>query len=217
MNTIDINNSIPADDQPINGATILHENRYLSSWVTPKSLELQEKYRELTKGLFDQRDKIIAVWTFVRDIPYTPFVKTKVTVDGRSFVQNDAWLDPGWSLQAGKLNCMNKSTLLASLLRQELSTEEVSVCLNNVNVDGVDGHAVVYLRLGDDYVLETTNLGIKSPFLRTRDADIYDAVLFFNDEKTRYVPGKKLREPLSLCCLRWLEGYINERLCTEYV
>lgn len=211
--------AIKCDDQPINGATIMGESRFLTSWITPDSLEIQEKYRELTQNISGQRDKIIAVWQYVKNIPYTQFVSAKVNIGGRVFSQHDAWLDPAQALRAGvRLNCMNKSILLASLLRQDLSADKAFVCLNNVNVDGWDGHAVVYLRMGDDYLLETTNPSIKSPFLRAADMDIYEAVIFFNDQRTLYVPDTSLREPLTYChCIKWLEDYINERLCDAYI
>jgi len=212
-----IQSSISCDDQPIDGATIMGESRFLTSWITPESLEIQEKYKELTKNISGQRDRIIAVWQYVKNIPYTPFVSAKVNIGGRVFSQNDAWLDAGQTLQARKLNCMNKSILLISLLRQELSADTAFMCLNNVKTNGIGGHAVGYLRLDDDYILETTNPGIKSPFLKAEDMDIYEAVVFVNDKETRYIPSTQLREPLGTCCVRWLEDYINEKLCTEYV
>lgn len=217
MNTID--SSIPCDDQPINGATLVGENRFLSSFITPGSLEIQEKYKALTEDTSDQRDRIVSVWRYVKDIPYTQSVNAKVNIGGRVFSRYDVWLDPAQALKAGvKLNCMNKSTLLVSLLRQELSADKVSVCLNNVTIDGIGGHAVGYVRLEDgDYIFETTNPSIKSPFLRAEDADIYEAVMFVNDKETRYIPSTQLREPLGCCCVSWLEEYINEKLCTSYV
>jgi len=193
------------------------ENRYLSSWVTPDNLEIQEYYKRLTKGLQTDKEKIVAVWKYVKDIPYTSYIKTKTIVGGRVFTQGDTWLEPAQCLYAPKLNCMNKSILLASLLRQELSENHVSVCLNNVSVDGIDGHAVVYLRMGNDYLLETTNPGIKSPFLKACDMDIYEGVIWFNDKSISYVPDVQLREPMGTCCVKWLESYVNGKLCTEYI
>lgn len=209
--------AIKCDDQPINGATIMGEDRFLTSWIDPDSLEIQEKYKELTKNISGQEDKIIAIWQYVKSIPYTQFVSAKVNIGGRVFSQNDSWLDAGQTLQARKLNCMNKSILLVSLLRQELSADTAFICLNNVKTNGIGGHAVGYLRLGGDYILETTNPGIKSPFLRAEDADIYEAVVFVNDKSISYIPGVSLKEPLGFCCISWLEGYINERLCNAYI
>jgi len=212
-----IDSSIPCDDQPVNQATLIGENRYLTSWITPNNLEIQQMYKELTQGIADQRERIITLWNFVKDIPYTKFVKSRIQIDGKRFYQNDTWLDPAQALIAGRLNCFNKSALLTSLLRQELSPDQVFVCLTNVNVDGIDGHAVSYIRFEDDYILETTNPGIKNPFMPASAADIYGAVAWFNDKQVSYVPGTRLREPLGLCCIGWLEQYINERLCTEYI
>jgi len=208
--------STPCDDQPIDAASLMGENRFLTSWITPDNLEIQEKYDELTQGLQTQEQRITALWQYVKDIPYTRFVSSRVNVGGRSFARQDTWLDPAQCLLAPKLNCFNKSVLLASLLRQDLSENQVYVCLNNVQVDGVDGHAVTYLKLGEDYLLETTNPNIASPFLKARVMDAYEAVMWFTDSKVSYVPGISLRE-IGLCCVAWLEQYINEKLCTEYV
>lgn len=212
-----IESSLPCDDQPVNQATLMGENRYLTSWITPDNLEIQETYKKLTHNIAEQKERVTALWKFVKDIPYTQFIKSRIQIDGRSFTQTDTWLDPAQTLAAGKLNCFNKSVLLTSLLRQELGPEQAFVCLNNVNVDGVDGHAVSYIKLDDDYILETTNPGIKSPFLSAAAGDIYGAVIWFNDKGVSYIPGAQLREPLGLCCVAWLEEYINARLCTEYI
>jgi len=216
-----INFAVTVEDQPINGATLLGETKFLTSWVSQDSQEIQEKYRQLTKGIPDQRQRIAALWEYVKRIPYTQFVRMKISIDGRTFEQPDTWLEPSQAViyvsNGGKLNCFNKSTLLASLLLQELPPKNVWVCLNNVNVDGIDGHAVTYLRLDDDYILETTNPGIKSPFMLATAADAYEAVVWFNDERVLCIPSSQLRQPLGSCCIPWLESYINERLCTDYI
>jgi len=214
-----IDSALPCDDQPIGdpyAATLFHESRYLTSWVTPDSLEIQWKYSELTHGIAEQRDRIAALWNYVKAIPYTQSVTTTVSVDSKTFVQKDAWLDPAQAIKVGHLNCFNKSVLLASLLRQEFSPQQVYVWLGNVQANGVDGHATAYLKLDDHYVLETTNPHVKSPFLKARDMDIYETVIFMNDKSVRYVPDTKLREPLGVCCVRWLEQYLNDKLCSEY-
>jgi len=212
-----ITGAIPCDDQPINGATLMGENRFLTSWITPNSLEIKEKYRELTTNIISQRDRITALWSYVKDIPYIQFVPTSTRVAGKVYQQNDTWLDPAQAIKAKRLNCFNKSVLLSSLLRQELPPEQVYVCLNNVEYDGIDGHAVSYLQLDEHYLLETTNPGIKSPFLLARDMDIYNAVLFFNDKGVYNVPDIALREPLGFCCLPFLCDYVNAKLCDSYV
>lgn len=176
-----------------------------------------EKYRQLTEGIPTQKERISVLWNFVKNIRYTRFVKTRISVDGITFVQPDTWLEPAQALLVGKLNCFNKSTLLASLLRQELPAEQVWVCLNNVNVDGIDGHAVTYLRLGDDYILETTNMALKSPFMPVSSGDIYEGVVWFNDKDVFCIPSAQLRQPMGACCIRWLQDYVNERLCDAFI
>ncbi|MEE9316278.1 MAG: hypothetical protein V3U97_04120, partial [bacterium] len=159
-----ISEAIATDDQPINAPTLMGESRFLTSWIDPSNLEIQETYKQLTEGITDQRKRIIAVWEFVKDIPYTPYVSALVKVDGMTFAQKDVWLSAGQTLQVSKLNCMNKSVHLTSLLRQELPAESVWICLNNVQVNShSDGHAVGYIRLEDDYIFETTNPDIRSP------------------------------------------------------
>ena len=214
---VGIENSIPVDDQPINAATLLGESRYLTSWVTPDNLEIQSKYNELTKGLLTQRDKIIACWDYVKSLRYRQFIQAKVKIDGRTFVQKDTWLNPAQVIQAPAANCANRSFLLASLLRQELSPQELYICLGNLNYDHQDGHAWVYAKLDNDYLLETTSPTIKTPFIDARSADIYESVIFFNDSGVWHIPGAGLREPLSDCyCIRWLEDYLDTKACDFY-
>jgi len=213
-----ISDSLKCDDQPIDAPTMMGESRFLTSWVDPSNLEIQETYKQLTEGITDQRERIVAVWEFVKDIPYTPYVSALVKVGRMTFAQKDVWLSAGQTLQVNKLNCMNKSVLLTSLLRQELPAESVWICLNNVQINShSDGHAVGYIRLEDDYIFETTNPSIRSPFMRASDADIYEAAIFVNDKATSYIPGVSLEVPFRACCIRWLGDYVNDHLCDSYI
>ena len=208
--------ALECDDQPIN-AGLMHENRFLTSWITPDSLEVQEVYRQLTEGIGSEKERIFALWQYVKNIPYVAFVSSRVQIDGKFIKQEDVWLDPAQSLSMGcRLNCFNKSVLLASLLTYGMPNSKIWTCLNNVTYDGIGGHAVVYLEEGD-YILETTNPKIANPFMRASDVDMYEAVIFFNNTEVRTVPGVSLTEPLGLCCLRWLESYVNHHLCEDYV
>jgi len=206
-------NARATDDQPIN-ASMLGEDRFITSWVTPESLAIKQAHKAITNGIDDYRQRIEALWRFVRDIPYVQFVSSRVSIGGRTIRQDDVWLDPAQALVAGQLNCFNKSALLASLIKQE--TENVYVCLNNVTYDGVGGHAIVYLPEGD-FVMETTNPHIIHPWERASDIDIYEPVIFFNDKEVRAVPGVDLEQPLGYCCVRWLEEYTNAHLCDSYI
>ncbi|MBA7710841.1 hypothetical protein ES703_119789 [subsurface metagenome] len=152
-----------------------------------------------------------------KQIRYRQFITSRVSVDGRTFVQKDAWLDPAQVIQAGVANCMNRSVLLCSLLRQTLPPEQVYTVLGNVNGDG---HAWVLVRLDQDYILETTSPRLPSCFISADSTEIYDPVIFFNDNDkgVRYFPEKRIHEPFSDCfCVRWLEDYLQKRECVAYI
>ena len=44
------------DDQPI-AATFFGEGKWLTSFITPDALEIQELYKELTQGLSGEMDR----------------------------------------------------------------------------------------------------------------------------------------------------------------
>jgi len=209
-----IDYSQPSDNQPIS-ASILKERRLLTSWITPDSLEIQNKYDQITSGLSSTEDKILACLRFASDIPYTQFVKVSANVAGKTFVENDCWLQPSEAIFSPRLNCANKTYLLASLLRQELPAESVWACLGNLNSDSQDGHAFGYIRLDRDYILETTNPKVKDKLIPIEAAgNIYEDIIYFNDIGVRAVPERTIREPLSNCyCIPFLEDYLAKNLC----
>jgi hypothetical protein len=220
---LDINCSIPVDDQPIGGAgnsaTLLHEGRYLTEWFQ-ESLEVQQKYAELTKGLGSMQDKIKACWEYVaRGLEYVPYLHVKTIVDGKTFIQKDAWLSPGQVIQAGIGNCANRSFLLTALLQQELPKESVWCVLGNVYNTHREGHAWCLVHPnGSDYILETTQPRISKAFLPIENSEVYEGVVLTNGKEVRYFPNTALVEPLSYCyCVRWLEGYLQERACDGFV
>jgi hypothetical protein len=215
-----IESAVPVDDQPIGGhnaATIIGNSRYLTSWFNPDDLNVQDLYKQLTAASRNLESKISSCWQYVKNIPYTQFVRTKAIVDGQVFHQSDAWLDAGQAIHISQLNCMNKSILLANLLRQELHPSQVHICLNNLSDDGIGGHAIVYLVLDKGYVLETTNPKVMTPFMPAADLDIYESVIFFNDSEVKRIPGVELRQPFGLCCVNWLSDYIDPKYCTKWV
>jgi len=210
--------SQPSDNQPIQ-ASILKERRLLTSWITPDSLEVQTKYEQLTKGLNSTEDKVLACLRFASDIPYVQFVKVSANVAGKTFVENDCWLQPSEAMQSPRLNCANKTYLLASLLRQELPAESVWACLGNLNSDSQNGHAFGYIRLDDkDYILETTNPSVKDKLIPIETVgNLYEDVIYFNDIEVKAVPEKQVREPFSACyrCLPFLQDYLARELCVR--
>jgi hypothetical protein len=162
------------------------------------------------------KEKIKRCWAYVaKRLRYQQFVKARVQVDGKTFVKSDVWLDPGAVIQAGIGNCMNRSTLLCSLLRNILPPDRIWVVLGNVKGDG---HAWVLARLDKDYILETTSPHLSACFIPAMSAEPYDPVVFFNDRYTKYFPQKKINEPFSKCyCVAWLESYLQKTACDAYI
>jgi len=216
-----INFAIPYDNQPIGGghsaaATLFGEVKLLTSWIDPSSIDIQNKYKQLTRGLESTEDKIKACLGYVSAIPYTQFVRVSANVAGRRFVQPDAWLEPSQAIYAGKLNCANKTYLLTSLLRQELPAENVWACLGNLNSDSQDGHAWTYVKLDADYILETTNPSVRDKLIPIETVgNIYEDIVYVNDVSVRAIPERKIREPFSSCynCLPFLVDYLDRGLC----
>jgi len=212
-----IDYSQSTDNQPIQ-ASILKERRLLTSWITPDSLEVQNKYDQLTSGLSSVEDKVKSCLRFASDIPYVQFVKVSANVAGKTFVQPDAWLSPSEAIFSPRLNCANKTFLLTSLLRQELPAENVWACLGNLNSDHQDGHGWTYIRLSKDYILETTNPGVRDKLIPIETVgNLYEDVIYFNDVEVKAVPEKQVREPFSSCyrCLPFLQDYLARELCVR--
>ena len=212
--------SVPTDDQPIGGhggsATLLGESKWLTEWITPNALDIQATYRALTEGLRTRGERVMEILGFIADYRYTRFVKVAGSVAGKRFVQYDAWLEPASALRAPALNCANRSFALTSLLRCELSSEEVFCVLGNLHMEGQGGHAWVMVRNGHDYILESTSPRVRSRPIRIEDAEPYEAVVFFNDAGVRMVPGVEVLEPFSACfCVPWLEDYLDKRACSN--
>jgi len=214
--------AVPIDDQPIKEATLFFNDKWLREWVTPDNLQVQDEYQKLTNGLADPSDRVLACFNRVLSVPYTEAVKVKVSVDGITITQNDAWLEPGQALMTYvdargkkrpiKLNCANRSFLLASLLRQEYPPDKVWVVLGNLNMDGLGGHAWVMLRSDQDYILETTSPNIRYPI--SADSPAHEDIIYFNDKEVRAIPDRKIREPFSKCwCHPLLEDYLDKRQC----
>lgn len=211
-------------DQPVGGhgkgasATICGESRFLTSWVDPSSLEVQNKYDELTSGLRSLEDKIMACLDYVADFPYVLFVKAQMNIGGKVFVQNDTWLDPAEIIYAPAINCANRAFLLASLLRQEMPIRDVHVVFGNINLDGQDGHAWNRIAFkGTEYMLEPTAPRGHIRFfpLNHVSGETYEDIIYFNDSEVRAIPNRALREPLSACwnCIQWLSDYISQNYC----
>jgi hypothetical protein len=215
-----VESAISINDQPISGATLFSEARFLTEFITPESLGVQQKYSELTRGLSSLQDKIQACWQYVaRGLQYKPYLQVKTIVDGKTFIQNDCWLEPSEIIRVGVANCMNRSILLTSLLQQELPEQSVWCVLGNICNTHREGHAWCLVRPnGSDYILETTQPRISKAFVPLEKSEVYEAVVVTNGKEVRYFPGASLVEPLSYCyCVRWLESYLQEKACDSFV
>jgi len=200
---------IPIDDQPID-ATWFGEARWLTDFVTPDALEVQELFKEITAGIENTRDRLTACWQWVASqIKYVRFVTGKTWIGGKTSVQQDLWLDPTTTIQVGKGNCAVKSFLLASLLRNELPSDHVYVALGNLYNGSAGGHAWIKLVLDDgEYYMEST-MPTAPPMVPATSAQRYEAVHFFNDEKVLAVEGRTQLVPFTACYSDWLSSYLH--------
>jgi len=198
------------DDQPI-AATFFGEGKWLTDFVTPDALEVQELHESLTKGLSNVEDRLLACWEWVAEqVKYVSFVQAKLSVNGKTAVQNDYWQEPSQTIRTKIGNCANKAFLLASLARQDLLPNQVNVVLGNLNQPpGAGGHAWVEVYYNSNsYIMESTKSDMQ-PMVATRVADIYEPVMYFNDEVVSAIEGKTLLTPFTAVYADWLRDYLD--------
>lgn len=202
-------NTIAIDDQPIS-ATFFGEGRWLTDFITPNALDIKELYKDLTQGITSLDEKIAAMHNYVASqIRYTRFVKGKLWVEGKSSVQDDLWNLPSITARVKVANCSNKAFLLCSLLRQDMSSNQVYAALGNLYNGKPGGHAWVQVKLGgQDYIIEATRADVPALVLAS-SADRYEAVHLFNDETAYAIEGRTVMEPMTACYSTWLSDYLN--------
>lgn len=200
---------ISMDDQPIS-ATFFDEGRWLTEFITPEALEVQELYKSLTKNIASQVDRVRALHQWVgNEIQYKPFIKAKMWVEGKSSVNTDVWLRPSITRRVKVGNCANKSFLLTSLLRNEFSPAEVHTVLGNLYNGKPGGHAWVQVQIGDRaYIVESTR-GDVEVLVLAATTQRYQAVHFFNDKTAWAIEGRTVMEPFSRCFSTWLKDYLD--------
>jgi len=202
-------NPIAIDDQPIS-AGFFGEGSWLTSFITPDSFDVKTLYDEVTGGITDTKDKMIACWQWVASkVKYVKFVKGRIWINGRSSVQNDLWQTPALVINTRIGNCANKSFLLCSLLRNLLPADEVYCTLGNLHNGKPGGHAWVELNLPEgEYIMEST-MPTAPPLVPVNAADRYEAVHYFNDEVILAIPDKTQMIPFTACYSDWLSSYLN--------
>ena len=201
---------IDMDDQPIS-ATFFDEGRWLSSFVTPNALEVEELHKELTKDLrggLEPRLAALHQWVATR-VKYKRFISGRIVIEGRSSIQNDLWNNPSITARIGVGNCANKAFLLASLIRKELPPNQVYVVLGNLYNGKASGHAWVQVQLGEsEYIIESTQASVKT-LIPTYTTNRYEAVHLFNDQQAYFIEGKTVMQPFSACYSTWLRDYLD--------
>ena len=201
--------SIEIDNQPIS-ATFFGEGRWLTDFITPEAIDIKELHKNLTQGITGLEDRIAALHSWVASqVRYTKFVKGRLSIEGKSSVQEDLWNMPSITARVKVGNCANKAFLMASLLRQDMSSSQVHCVLGNLYNGKAGGHAWVQAKLGGiDYIIETTR-AVVSPLVLASYADRYEAVHLFNDETALAIEGRTVMEPMTACFSTWLSDYLN--------
>lgn len=200
---------IAIDDQPMDAA-FFGEVRRLTDFITPDALEVQNLYTALTKDIDNTIDRITACWKWVASrVKYVEFVRGKIWINGKTAVQNDLWTLPETTIRTRVANCAVSSFLLTSLLRNELSPDQVYCALGNLYNGKPGGHAWCSLKLnGEEYVMEPTTPTVP-PMVPASAAKRYEAVHYFNDAEVYAVEGKTQMIPMTACYSAWLSDYLN--------
>jgi len=136
----------------------------------------------------DEDSFILSAWELVGGgIPYERRGSDVTFVDGR--VQCQACVLPLEVLKRGRANCLGKSALLVSILRNRLPASRVYMVIGTVATDGIGGHAwAVVQRPGGWYVLEATRP--PKGWVKASDTDIYAPSTILNDQHFSAVDSK---------------------------
>jgi transglutaminase-like putative cysteine protease len=199
--------TVNIDDQPIS-AGFFGEGKWISDYVTPDEPDIIMLYENITKGINEQKDRIVACWDWVANkVRYKPFISAQISVEGIKDSQEDYWQTPSLCSKTQVGNCANKAFLLTSLLRNELRPEQVYAVLGNLYNGKPEGHAWVQVNLGGEYIVESTRGDV--PMVDVSVASRYEPVHYFNDTVVMAVPGRTLMVPFSACYSDWLRDYLN--------
>jgi len=201
--------AVPIDDQPI-AAGFWGQGSWLTDFITPDAFDISDLYKQITEGITDSNEKILACWRWVASqVKYVKFVRGRIWINGRSAVQNDYWPPPSLTIQTRVGNCASKSFLLTSLLRNLLSADEVYCVLGNLYNGKAGGHAWVKLNLDDgEHYMEST-MPTAPPMVPATAAQRYEAVHYFNDEKVLAIEGRTVLTPFTACYSEWLRSYLH--------
>lgn len=201
-------NIVPISDQPMQ-AGFFGQGKKLTEFITPDNLDVQTLHTDLVSGMQDPLQRLSACWAWVaNEIKYVRFVHGTLNIHGKVSVQNDLWCEPSITMHTKIGNCFNKSSLLTSVLRNELAAENVYCVLGNLHMRDVGGHAWVQVQLnGQNYIMEATRNDV--PLVPLNSAPAYEAVHYFNDKETWAVEGRTVMTPYANSYSSWLKDYLD--------
>jgi len=198
----------PLNDQPIS-ATFFGEGHWLSDFVTPSEPDILMLFNRIAAGVGSAEDQIIACWDWVANqVQYKPFIKAQISIEGKSFYQEDFWQTPSLCSKTHVGNCANKAFLLTSLIRNLLGPNQVHCVLGNLYNGHAAGHAWVEAVInGKPFILESTRNDV--PMIQADTAERYEPVHYFNDVEGLVVPGRTVLTPFQACYSAWLKDYLD--------
>lgn len=202
---------VQIDNQPIS-STFFGEGKWLTEFITPDNGDVQRLCKQLFADDDSKENKARSCWQWVsHNVRYVPFVKATLSVEGKSFHQNDFWSAPSLTIHTKVGNCANKAFLLASLLRNFTGKDEVKCVLGNLCQRGkCGGHAWCEIQGVDgSYIMESTREDIP-PFIPAEGISIYEPVIYFNDKEVAAIPDRTLLVPFSAVYADWLSDYLNK-------
>ena len=201
------------DDQPIS-ARFFGEGKYLTEFITPKNLQVQDQTKLITAGITSLDDRIAACQVYVGKMKYRPYIGGTINIAGHISQVKDLWCDPSTVIMTGIGNCANKSFLLTSMLRTFMDPTAVNCVLGNLYNGHASGHAWVMANVsGVDYVLEATRPDV--PPIQVDVADRYEAVHIFNDQQVAAIEGRTVMTPFEACYSTWLKDYLDWKYIEE--
>jgi transglutaminase-like putative cysteine protease len=198
----------PLDDQPIS-ATFFGEGKWLSDFVTPAEPDILMLFKQITAGANSREEAIVACWDWVANqVQYKNFIKAQISIEGKSFYQEDFWQSPSLCSKTHVGNCANKAFLLTSLVRNILGPDQVHCVLGNLYNGHAAGHAWVEAVIsGKPYILESTRNDV--PMIQADTVERYEPVHYFNDHHGLVVPGRTVLTPFHACYSSWLKDYLD--------
>lgn len=209
---------VAADDQAI--ASRFGESVWLTEFVTPDNPDVLLKFQELTQSISDSWDRVMSCWKYVSRIPYRKTVRARMVVEGNGVGQQDTWLYPNETIRLAPVaNCANKSFLLASLLLNELPHGRVRVVMGHIVFEDINAHAWVEVNPdGVWYLLETTIKDANQAIMKVAQAEVYEAMLWFDDKEIKTIEAldtnRLLEESFGFCAVPFLQDYVCGR-CSD--